>query len=192
MKYLRKFNENVGDDCDFETFKEIMYELSDDYQQHSFTDYSQEEDPYYELHIELSCNGNYMIQDDVPYLNFEFINLSELDDPTSILKDFNIKEFYSEINSHNDSLLELKNRIDTVIENNKQITDIFKKIEIIIPRFEAFSNFRDIYVGFDKYNGDIKISFEMDSKSDNTKNRSGVDSLEDEYLEDDTSEQYPF
>lgn len=191
MKYLRKFNEDINNECDFETFKEIMYDLSDDYQ-HSFKDYSNEEDPYYEIHIDLNENGNYAIQDDAPYLNFEFINLSELDDPTTILRDFDFNDdIYSEINSQNDKLLELKNRIDVIIRNNNQITDIFKRLELITPRFETFSNFKDVLVGFDKYNPAIRISFEIkkpESEKDNTDNEEPIGG--DDWVA--TPEQYPF
>jgi len=187
MKYLRKFNEDINNECDFETFKEIMYELGDDYQ-HSFKDYSNEEDPYYEILINLSESGNYAIQDDVPYLNFEFVDLSDLDDPTTILRDFDINDVYSEINSQNDQLLELKNRIDSVIRNNNQITDIFKRLELITPRFETFSNFKDVLVGFDKYNPSISVSFEIKKdKKDNTDNEEPIGG--DDWA---TPEQYPF
>ena len=170
MRHLRRFNESVGDECDFETFKELMYDLSD-YYEHSFNDYSNDEDPFYEIHIVLSERGNYTTQDDVPYLNFEFIDIGDWEDPIPILDE--IDSIYSEVNSQNDKLLELKNRIDSVIRNNNQIKDIFRKLESISPRFESFSNFKDVYVGFDKYNPSIRISFEIkkpESGQDNNDN----------------------
>ena len=188
MKYLRKFNEDINNECDFETFKEIMYDLSDDYQ-HSFNDYSNDEDPFYEIHINLNERGNYSIQDDVPYLNFEFIDIGDWEDPIPILDD--VDSIYSEINSQNEKLLELKNRIDSVIRNNNQITDIFKKLELITPRFETFSNFKDVYVGFDKYNPSIRISFEIkktESEKDNNDNEEPIGGDDWGF----TPEQYPF
>lgn len=161
-----------------------MYDLSD-YYEHSFNDYSNDKDPFYEIHINLNERGNYIIQDDVPYLNFEFIDIGDWEDaPIPILDE--VDSIYSEINSQNDKLLELKNRIDSVIRNNNQITDIFKKLELISPRFESFSNFRDVYVGFDKYNPSIRISFEIkkpESEKDNTDDGTDWES---------TPEQYPF
>ena len=191
MKYLRKFNEDIKNECDFETFKEIMYDLSD-YYQHSFKDYSNEVDPYYEIHINLSERGNYTIQDDAPYLNFEFVELSELDDPTTILRDFDFNDdVYSKIESQNNKLLEVKNRIDDIIRNNNQITDIFKKLESITPRFESFSNFQDVYVGFDKYNPAIRISFEIkkpETEKDNNDNEEPIGGDDWGF----TPDQYPF
>lgn len=186
MRHLRRFNESVGNECDFETFKELMYDLSD-YYEHSFNDHSNDEDPFYEIHINLNERGNYIIQDDVPYLNFEFIDIGDWEDPIPILDE--VDSIYSEINSQNDKLLELKNRVDGVIRNNNQITDIFKKLESISPRFESFSNFEDVYIGLDKYAPAIRISFEIkkpESEKDNTDDEIGGTDWES------TPEQYPF
>lgn len=122
--------------------------------------------------------------------------MSDLDDPTTILRDFDFNDdIYSEINSQNDQLLELKNRIDSVIRNNNQITDIFKRLELITPRFETFSNFKDVLVGFDKYNPVISVSFEIKKdKKDNTDNEEPIGGKEARNNPDwgFTPEQYPF
>ena len=163
MKYLRKFNENVVDECDFETFKEIMYELGDSFNDYTFHDFSsEEEDPFYEIQITISEDKNYFINDDVPSMNYDFLDLGHWDEPESVDPEhFSYKGVYSTVDKHNDSLFDLKDRIDSVVENNKQITKIFKILEeSIIPRFKTFSNYEDTQLGFDGFET-IRISFEI-------------------------------
>jgi hypothetical protein len=53
--YLKKFNESTSGECDFETFKEIMMELSD-YFHCEFHDFTIEGDYFYDCNLTISCN----------------------------------------------------------------------------------------------------------------------------------------
>ena len=85
LVYLKKFNEASEEECDFETFKEIMMDLSD-YFQCEFHDYTKEDDYFYDCELtipqidmdqDISFNGEYLSNILPPY-----------DDPPKKLEDF--------------------------------------------------------------------------------------------------------
>ena len=157
MIYLKKFNESDNNNLDFDTFKEIMYEITDEYDG-KFNDYSDDIDgPFYDCDINIMVNDKYYINDDVPYLNYDFLDLPHFDDPQTI-EGINVS---TQVDEHNRKLLELKNDIDSIIENNNKIKKLFFSIKKhILPRLKTFSNFHGCYFGWET-DGVFRVTFEI-------------------------------
>ncbi len=157
MIYLKKFNESSDNDLDFDTFKDIMYELTDEYNG-QFADYSSEEDePFFDCWFNIPVNDKYYITDDAPYLNYDFLDLPHFDEPEPI-ESIGIS---TQIDDHNHKLLTLKNDIDSIIENNNKLKIMFTSIEEhILPRFRKFNNFKDCYFGWET-DGRFRVTFEI-------------------------------
>jgi hypothetical protein len=84
MKHIKKFNESNSNELDFETFKEIMYELGDEYQI-NYEDFSKDkDDPFFDSWIDIPVPKDYAIDSDIPYLNYDFLDIPSSDEPTSI------------------------------------------------------------------------------------------------------------
>ena len=158
LLYLKKFNEASEEECDFETFKEIMMDLSD-YFECVFNDYT-EEDYFYDCELTIPQISDDEVDEEGTYLTARYLNdvLPPTDDPQ------NIDELYIELQDSVDNQIEnlqkLKNNLDVIMTNNNKIKKIFKILEEeIVPRFQHFSNFEGCSVGFD---GDvIRICFDM-------------------------------
>ena len=165
LVYLKKFNEASEEECDFETFKEIMMDLSD-YFQCEFHDYTKnfdngflENEYFYDCELTIP-QMNDVVDEESIYLTTEYLNdvLPPTDDP------LNIDELYTELKDSVDNQIEnlhkLKNNLDDIIDNNSKIKKIFKILEEeIVPRFQHFSNFESCSLGF---GGDvIRICFDM-------------------------------
>jgi hypothetical protein len=162
LVYLKKFNESSEEECDFETFKEIMMDLSDyfecDFEDYSYNDY------FYDCKLTIP-QMNDVVDEESIYLTTEYLNdvLPPTDDP------LNIDELYTELKDSVDNQIEnlhkLKNNLDDIIDNNSKIKKIFKILEEeIVPRFQHFSNFESCSLGF---GGDvIRICFDMPGKEE--------------------------
>lgn len=160
IKTFKSINEDKLGDCDFETFKEIMYEISDDFNNVDFNDYS--EDYFYDCWIDLSDTLTY---DD---FNLSFDYLSEVvepyDSPDNIKYILQDNTIHGHIESYIDGLYKLKSGIDSFIEDNKKVSKLFKDIEeFILPRFQSFDNFVQCDVGIDTI-GRIRVTFEMEER----------------------------
>lgn len=174
LVYLRKWNESVSeDDCDFETFKEIMYELSDIYHCEFFKYI--EDDTFYDCHLILpeipdvfgvkSCFGG---------------NLEEIayhDDP----EDFDsVKDKYKDKTRRNiETLKNLEEQINKGIRYNETIMNIIKIIEEdIIERLKTFKNFYALSIGIG-YMDDrnvLRICFDVKGEGDElTENETNQD-----------------
>jgi len=157
--YLKKFNESTSDECDFETFKEIMMELSD-YFHCEFHDFTIEGDYFYDCNLTIPQISDELLDEEGTYLTARFLNdvLPPTDDP------YNIESYYHQITESVDyqieNLTKLKNNLDVIMSNNNKIKKIFDILQNeIVPRFQTFSNFEQCSVGFD---GDvIRICFDM-------------------------------
>lgn len=164
MKYLKKFksiNEATSGECDFETFKDIMFEITDDFDDIKFNDYSEE--GFYDCWINLS--SKFRTYDD---FNMSFDYLADViepyDSPDNINYILENDKIYNHINSYLDKLYQIKSNIDNFILANKEVLKLFKNIEeFIIPRFQTFSNFIQTDVGVDNI-GQIRITFEMEER----------------------------
>jgi hypothetical protein len=158
MVYLKKFNEASTEECDFETFKEIMMDLSD-YFKCEFHDYTKEDDYFYECELTLPQIGE-EIDEEGTYLTSQYLSdvLPPTDDPEDIQSLFT--PLQSSVDWQLGNLQKLKNNLDTIMDNNNKIKKIFRILEEeIVPRFQHFSNFEVCSIGFD---GDmIRICFDM-------------------------------
>lgn len=162
MRHLKTFigvNESTSGNCDFETFKEIMYEVTDDFTNIEFNDYT-DEDSFYDCWINLS--SDFMNYDDLN-LSFEYLDdiIEPYDAPDNI--DYILDEnlVYEKIDSYLDELFKAKSDIDKLIEDNKKISKLFKDIEeYILPRFKSFDNYVQTDIGQDT-TGRIRLTFEM-------------------------------
>lgn len=158
MLYLKKFNESSSGECDFETFKEIMMDLSD-YFECNFHDYT-DNDYFYDCELTIPQINDEVIDEEGTYLTAKYLTdvLPPTDDPDRV------ENFYRSIENSVDYQLEnlekLKNNLDVIMANNNKIKKIFRILEEeIVPRFQEFSNFEMCSVGFD---GDvIRICFDM-------------------------------
>ena len=159
MIYLKKFNESSEEECDFETFKEIMMELSD-YFQCEFHDYTKEDDYFYDCELTIPQISDEEVDEEGTYLTARYLTdtLPPTDDPE------NIESYYTSLNYSVDNQIEnlekLKNNLDIIMSNNDKIKKIFKLLqEEIVPRLQTFSNFEQCSIGFD---GDVlRICFDM-------------------------------
>jgi hypothetical protein len=159
LLYIKKFNEASGEECDFETFKEIMMDLSD-YFECSFHDYTKEGDYFYDCELTIPQISDEEVDEEGTYLTAKYLTeaIPPTDDPG------NIESIYNPLNHAVDYQLEnlerLKNNIDSIIINNNKIKKIFRILqEEIVHRFQSFSNFDACTVGFD---GDvIRICFDL-------------------------------
>ena len=171
MKYLKKFNESTSGEMDFDTFKEIMYDLSDffecEFKDHSGVDDDPDYNGFYDCWIKIPFLEEYSINDDAPFFNFDYLDYSNdiippFDDLDNINTIFENDKVYEAIQSQEDKLYKLKNDLDKIIENNAKIKNVFKIIqEHILPRFDTFSNFLQSDVGFDNANCVLRVTFEI-------------------------------
>lgn len=172
MRYLRKFNESTGQKMDFDTFKDIMSELSD-YFECQFFDYSEdrENDPdyggFYDCQVKIPFLDEYAIDDDNPFFNFDYLSyqnqmIPPFDDLSNINEIFEDDKVYRAINEQEEKLHKLKNNLDKIIENNGKIRKVFKTIQDeILPRFESFDNFLACDVGFESVESLLRVTFEI-------------------------------
>jgi hypothetical protein len=148
MKYIKKFklNESLGF-CDFETFCDIMLEITD-YVDHSYQDHSSS-DGFYECNLYFrDLEDFYALNDDATFL--EFLNVyGTIDDP-SRLSGYYIDSIKEDLDSNLKKLIEFKSDLDKAINNRTKVKSIIDSLEkFIIPRFNEFSNFSELQIGFD-------------------------------------------
>lgn len=167
--YLKRFNEEYsGEECDFQTFKELMFDISD-YYECEFEDHSNavpefpggSANKYYTCEIKLPNFGS--IDTDDLYFNCNYLRdlIGFPDEPGGV----NFNNVKSTINSQNNRLIDLKSKIDSIVDMNKKVNEIFEILENqIVPRFEEFSNFESFSIGYDDTMGwgeIIKIYFDF-------------------------------
>ncbi len=137
MIFLKRFNEaNKNDEvCDFEDFKELMFDISDYYNCRFYDNIG-----YYGCVIPteaLDCDQ--VIRNEPACVGFH----NE--------KDIDMNEIISKIK-------EIENFSTNLIEYNKKILSVVKTVkEDVAPRFESFSNFYDCKIGI--YPDSIQIYF---------------------------------
>ena len=148
LVYLKKFNEASEEECDFETFKEIMMDLSD-YFECEFHDC---ELTLPQIDEEIDEQGTYLTSG---YLSDV---LPPTDDPQNVEGLFT--SLQNSVDNQLENLQKLKNNLDAIMDNNNKIKKIFRILEEeIIPRFQYFSNFESCTVGFDV--DIIRICFDL-------------------------------
>ncbi len=133
MKHIIKFNEAKkvkGEECDFQTFKELMFDVSDYYECEFKNEDEYDEEPCYVCAIFVKIS-DYVESNNI-FMSATFYDESEI---KSDILDAKIKE----IEKNNQKMLEY----------NKKLVSIIKTInEDIIPRFKVFDNFYSCDIGF--------------------------------------------
>ncbi len=145
MKHIIKFNEDIENDevCDFETFKELMLDVSD-YYKCIFTNYEEYYYPHYICvilfkRLDFERTRNIII--DTGVYNEGDVDINEIA--------YRIKDI-EKINAD-------------LIEHNKKILSILEIVKNdITPRFKSFSNFDYCDIGYnDTYDTATEDSIEI-------------------------------
>jgi len=159
MKYLKKFsiiNEKSDEKCDFDTFKDIMLELTDVYTDVVF---SQPEE-YYQCQFKLYDSDD--LDFDLPRIDLNSV-VGYIDSPDHIEYSLDNDVVYKRVDDYINNLEDFKNNIDNIIEKYSKIKEVFKNIEdYILPRFKHFDNFQACSVGFNELEGIFIITFDTD------------------------------
>lgn len=164
MKVIKKwkmFNESSEINCDFDTFKDIMSEIADNYK-HEFYNYEGSGDNFYDLVIELPELSNI---DDIN-LNWKYLEeiISPYDDPypyEEIFKrDGGKKNIIDVIDDELESYTEILNQLESMKSKTNKLKSLFTTLEKeIIPRLSYFKNFSQCSIGFDS--SVLRICFDM-------------------------------
>lgn len=161
--YLKKYNESVSEDeCDFETFKEIMYDISDHYHC-EFIDYSNEESPFYDCKIILSEYPDVYEVSSAFGSNLEEVAFYDGPEDFYIVKN----KLREKINQNIETLKDLKSQIDSGIRYNEKISNIVKIIEEeVIERLQTFKNFEELSIGIGWLGGQgiLRVCFDIVEK----------------------------
>ena len=164
--YLKKFNEAYEDELSFETFKEILLDLSDSYECQMYDYSGDDNDPYYDCHLTLPkpINVQFPQEDNLTEYLPPFDGPEEIDSDTLI-------ELNVQIDEENAQLKDLEGKINLMIERNNKIKEIISTLELdVIPRLQSFSNCQSVTIGYDSayfiasqdvFEQTIRICFDM-------------------------------
>lgn len=165
MNYIRRWgsikeNAQDGDECDFETFKEILLELSDNYSCR-FEDNSDES--FYCCRVQLPMYGPFHDEDsNRPRFNFHYLTdiLGYDEDPTDFEQ---VPDPDASVRSNKIQLEKLSLELKHIISAHDKILGLFAYLRReIIPRFRTYSNFAYLSTGMGV--DCLVISFEIDDQ----------------------------
>ncbi len=172
MMRILKFNESSKYELSFDGFKEVMSEITDDLKcEYNFSEYDESkegitDDPahWYECNINLR-DPEYPISDDMPLLDYNFLEHSNnglpyVDDP-EVFSNKDLKEWVDKIKNENIIISKMKESIDIQIEKNNEISSILLKLLKLQYRFKSFDNYKECRIGFNSFNTDLSIYFEI-------------------------------
>lgn len=154
MKYIKKFNENVGShDLDFETFRNIILELEDEFDIENiyFENNEDTDDPMYDAQISIQVINTDIYPDDISF-GFEYLlnGLVPEFDSTDEMSPESISLTIEEIDKNISDLNRIKLSIDRVVQLQKKFAELFTAItEKTIPRLKGFSNCDSVDIGMD-------------------------------------------
>lgn len=161
--YLKKFNEAYEDELSFETFKEILLDLSDSYECQMYDYSGDDNDPYYDCHLTLPKPINVQFPQEDNLTEY----LPPFDGPEEI-DSYTLRELQTHIDEENRQLKDLEGKINLLIERNNKIKEIISTLESdIIPRLQSFSNCQSVTIGYDsayfqnEFESIIRICFDM-------------------------------
>lgn len=154
MKHLKKFNESRSD-LDFETFKEIMERLHDEFpSEMRFDDYSGEEDPFYDFHIAFPKIEADMIFEDGVF-SFDYLDYMDSEEPKPLPHDL-----MGNIDSHISYIRKIQRESENAIRIHSQFKEMMEVfIDEIKPLLESFSNYLDVTIGASI--DELRICFEI-------------------------------
>jgi hypothetical protein len=167
MKYLKRFgkiNEDIkilDEDLDFDTFKDIMTLITDDYNQVKFKNYSDEN--FYDCQILIfneDFNNTYDMLENISKSDYYRDLISPIDDPMSFSEiiEANI------IDQIEEKIENIKKFDFTYILNQQEkfINTLIKIEQDIIPRFTQYKNYYDCMIGYD--DNKLRVTFELEEK----------------------------
>jgi len=164
MRHLKLYNKLYEstlpvNDCDFDEFKTVMFEITDQCYQYDFIDHG---DYYiYECTFYLT-NMFENIDDEQLDLSMNYLRgvLGDVDSPNVFTGSEDDNSYiYDMVSERIKSLEKSKKYIDRIIESHSKYSKIIKDIEeYIIPRFHSFTNFRRCELGIDD-DGYMSLSF---------------------------------
>lgn len=138
MRHLKKFNEDNNIECDFDTFKDILYTITDNYNDDIIFEENEND---YVCCIEIG-----------DYIELKSIFISSLRYNNDSYTTFDLSVFNEKINKKTDELGKIKKELDNIISKNIEI----KKVVLdthnrILPIFQNFSNFDKLDISIDDY-----------------------------------------
>lgn len=152
MKHLRKFYESNGEDCTFKDFKNIMFDILDDFNfEYQFNDYSSDEwDPFFNCQIYILRNFEYYDKLEMPNLNnIDYIDLSHSDEPEN-LEELDFEETSRAIDKNISEIEKIVRESNEIIQYHKNIKSLLERLhKDLIPRFENYYNFDSCVIGKD-------------------------------------------
>lgn len=156
MKYLKHINEDRNFNLDFETFKEFMYPISDDYDV-EFDSFNKDDNIAYNCII-------YNVFEDYPRsenINYDdFLNGDiELKSPNEIEDN---STTFNDILKNIDSDLELLDQLEIMKKNIKELKNIIYLIGAeIYPRIKKYNNFKEYEIYYTTLTNSDPIQFEI-------------------------------
>jgi hypothetical protein len=165
MKHLKKFNENISQELDFEDFKLILeVDIEDQFSniELSFHDYSNEEDPFFDCHVNLPPLNLDIYPEDISFsYNYLMDIIPDYDSPESI-NDEGYPDTIPNIEYQISKLEKAKLAIDDSIRAQKKIVELFSVLlNKTTPRLKEFSNCLDVTFGMDLET--LRICFEINN-----------------------------
>lgn len=162
---IRKFNESEKYDLSFDGFKDIMSDITDEVDlNYNFNDYSQQEEEgerFYELEIHLPTIDSYI--DFETSMTYRYLEgqggMSHPEDGGEDIDVSKIRDYLNLITGMNGSLLDIKSKIDTQVENNNIAKKVLLNVAKIKTRLESFDNYNGCRLGLD--NNTISVTFEI-------------------------------
>lgn len=150
MKHLRKFYESNGEECTFKDFKNIMFDILDDFNfEYQFNDYSSDKwDPFFDCQIYILKNSEYYDKYEMPNLNnIEYIDLRHFDEPDDLSR-LDINDIKITINENISKIEKIVTESDEIIKYHKNIKSLLERLaNDLIPRFEKYDNFDSCEIG---------------------------------------------
>jgi hypothetical protein len=167
MKHLRKFYESNGDECSFKDFKNIMFEILDDFNfEYEFNDYSSDEDAFFDCQIYILRNFDYYDKLEMPNLNnIDYIDIYHFEEPDNI-DDIDFEETSRAIDENISEIEKIVRESNEIIQYHKNIKSLLERLnKDLIPRFENYYNFESCVIGKDDEN--LRICFNIKNNEDN-------------------------
>ena len=175
MKHLKKFNENISQELDFEDFKLILeVDIEDQFSNLSlnFHDYSNEEDPFFDCWINLPPLNFDYYPGDLSF-SYEYLNDFIPDyDSTEPINNNNYPDTIPNIEYQISKLEKAKLTIDESIRAQKKVAELFSVLlNKTTPRLKQFSNCYEVTFGMDA--DTLRMCFEI--KTDEYDNEDTID-----------------
>jgi hypothetical protein len=166
IKRWKKFNEsNSVEELDFETFKDIMMEISD-ISDCRFESFNSEGEIFYDARIEIPEISE--VDLDSEFFSWKFLNehIPPGDDPSAYSEIFQGGMIYNALDEWRNKFEQLNSEMQRMARSQERVKKVFQILEQdIIPRFRFFSNFQECSIGFD-YNEydkpELRVTFDID------------------------------